>query len=537
MAFSFSTNGITAGSVASNVATFSSVPTGTTASDRIVYVNARIVSSNAQVAPSVTIDGIAATIYQFSNITGTQYFVAAYAVVPTGTTANVVMTFGANILGTVYCISWSLFGADNAPADFDQSTGSGTGSKTTTVTIPTGGAQLCGVTYTLITITSTWATSTERFDVQGGSGSASAADFSPGTGAAHGASVTPSASANNTLTSTAWGPPTIASADGAVTGTSTVAGIGNAIKPAAGAIAGVGAVAAVGRAQKNAVGALAGVGAVVGVGRALAEAVGTISATGTVSGVGLPLSVGVGAISATSVIQGISTDSAGIGAIAATGTVTGVGRSLVQAVGTISAAGIVAGGGGEIRQGVGNISATGVVAGVGRNFWSSVGTIAGVSVVDGGGSKIVNAVGTISAFSQILAYYGVDLFHPYPMDSTKIYQGTMVQPVLRAVSMAHFWSFVTIPAANAFPISPLPQPRVVTLADDDWMWIYQGEDELPRKVTLQQLRAYYYNLPIPFGRAVYGWVTYIENSDKVDYVEGTGGNPVRIDVKQFLHKP
>lgn len=201
----FSTNASTG---TSNI-TFSGVDFGTAAADRIVYVNGVIAVSGSANAFDVTIGGVLGTItgaFEGIGATGRLSF-GAWAKVPTGTSGTVVVNCSGTKLASPghELVSWSLYGAANSGANFDLLSSTGTGARNQSITVPTGGVHLAAIFTATAAITFTWANGTESRDVANSpQGAVSTAEFSPGTGASHSISATPSASAPTLMFSTSW---------------------------------------------------------------------------------------------------------------------------------------------------------------------------------------------------------------------------------------------------------------------------------------------------------------------------------------------
>jgi len=108
--------------------TFTAVPIGTAAADRLVVVG---YSSQSAVATGMTIGGVTAAkaVEESGAISGLQIW---YATVPTGTTADIVATSGGS-MGNEVIVVGTLTGVVAAP------TTATTGSDSVTITVPTGG--------------------------------------------------------------------------------------------------------------------------------------------------------------------------------------------------------------------------------------------------------------------------------------------------------------------------------------------------------------------------------------------------------------
>lgn len=143
--------------------TFSAQNLGTEASDRYIIVG--ILSRKAGATTtisSVTIGGVSATIVRqrSNNVTNTDVAGLAIALVPTGATGDVVVTFGA---GMVRC-QIGVWRADSlasaTPSDADDSIA---GDPTVALDCPAGGF-IIGVGLTAAASSASWTGITERFD-------------------------------------------------------------------------------------------------------------------------------------------------------------------------------------------------------------------------------------------------------------------------------------------------------------------------------------------------------------------------------------
>lgn len=142
--------------------TFSSQNLGTAASDRyiIVAVGARKSGATTSIS-SVTVAGITATqvIQQANNVTNTNIAGIYIAAVPTGTTGNVVVTFGA---GMVRCAIDTYRATGINPTAFD-ALASIAGNPSVALDIPANGGAI-GFGATAAATSATWTGLTERSD-------------------------------------------------------------------------------------------------------------------------------------------------------------------------------------------------------------------------------------------------------------------------------------------------------------------------------------------------------------------------------------
>jgi hypothetical protein len=107
-------NGCTSDSSDLSTYTFSSVSVGDAASDRLILVGSTAEdSSNTIVHPTFTIGGVNAVEAATTNGAYTVHTGFAIAAVPTGTTADIVLTY-AEVLTSAGICSWSLYGFSSA---------------------------------------------------------------------------------------------------------------------------------------------------------------------------------------------------------------------------------------------------------------------------------------------------------------------------------------------------------------------------------------------------------------------------------------
>lgn len=153
----------------SNVATYSSVAIGAAAANRIVVVLVGSELASASIN-SVTLGGNAMSAGTQGNF-GAVYARAFYLAYPTGTTANIVVTYGAGATSTqnhiaVYSVTGGVYSSTGA----DQSTDMDTTDRLTTgaITIASGGGFIAIAAGATDTVAKTWAEATEDLDVDAG---------------------------------------------------------------------------------------------------------------------------------------------------------------------------------------------------------------------------------------------------------------------------------------------------------------------------------------------------------------------------------
>lgn len=132
----------------SNPVTFSTLASGTAAADRISAV--ALNNGELRGTPTgVTINGVTASQVVVGTNGGSYRSTIWACSNPTGTTADVVVTFGSASAETVSCSLFSITGANSTPHDTDSAGGTGLNSISISgLTIPAGGvavfAGLCG---------------------------------------------------------------------------------------------------------------------------------------------------------------------------------------------------------------------------------------------------------------------------------------------------------------------------------------------------------------------------------------------------------
>ena len=153
--------------------TFTGESTGTAAATRISVV--ALLIDGRPTLTGVTINGITATRATSSNLTNHRCEIW-YAPNPTGTTGNVVVTFGNTTSASVAAITYSVVGASGAPSDTDAASGATVASLSLTgLTIPANGAAVIGGTNQVQGTAVTWTGATESTDFAAGSMRASGA--------------------------------------------------------------------------------------------------------------------------------------------------------------------------------------------------------------------------------------------------------------------------------------------------------------------------------------------------------------------------
>ena len=146
-----------------NVYTFSSVNLGAAASDRYIIVTAMTRKAGASTTlTSITIGGVTATIVKqvTNNVTNTDVAAIVIAAVPTGTTGDIVVTWGATMVRCAIGV-YRVTGLVSATAsDSDSSTAN---DPTVNLDCPAGGF-IIGGALTAASSSAAWTGITENFD-------------------------------------------------------------------------------------------------------------------------------------------------------------------------------------------------------------------------------------------------------------------------------------------------------------------------------------------------------------------------------------
>lgn len=156
-------------SSSSNVATYSGVSIGAAATNRIVVVLVASELASASIN-SVTLGGSSMTAGTEGNF-GAVYARAFYLLYPTGTTADIVVTYGANASNTQNHIAvYSVTGAAYSATGADQSSDMDATDRLTTgaITIASGGGFIAIAAGATDGTAKTWAEATEDLDVDAG---------------------------------------------------------------------------------------------------------------------------------------------------------------------------------------------------------------------------------------------------------------------------------------------------------------------------------------------------------------------------------
>lgn len=147
--------------------TFASQNIGAAASDRLVIVAYSSINGNGTGVgiSSVTIGGVTATIAHSS---GTNVSAGlAWALVPTGTTASIVLTFA---IGQTNCVAatYRLTGQQSSTAfDTDTPAGGATAARSASIDVPAGGCVIASAGEAAVSMT--WTGATEDQDSSNGS--------------------------------------------------------------------------------------------------------------------------------------------------------------------------------------------------------------------------------------------------------------------------------------------------------------------------------------------------------------------------------
>lgn len=350
-----------------------------------------------------TIGGVSATIVK---ITGSGQGLAS-AVVPTGTSGNIVFTYASADTAVSNGVV-ALTGAANATP----SATIAVLSSSSTINVGAGGSL---VAFALAGSAGTWTGATGlRTDTSLGA-TLSTASFDNSGGAITGRTV--SYSGGLGLVAAAF---TAAGGGGTGVGSSSGAGaavgVGQASVSAVGSSAGAGVAAGVGRAAVAAVGSTAGAGAATAVGQAGITAVASAAGAGVATGIGQAAAVAIGASAGAGVASGVgAATAASVGSAAGSGAASGVGRATAAAVGSSAGAGTASAVSGAAS--VGMAAGAGTATGVGQAIINAVGTAAGAGAATGIAPVIVSAVGQASGAATVTGRSGINPANILPSGS------------------------------------------------------------------------------------------------------------------------
>jgi hypothetical protein len=200
--------------------TFASQPIGTASATRRVIVS--ISTNSTRTISSVTIGGVSATIDATNTLSGTGHVAIASAVVPTGTTASVVVTLDSAGLGMGIGV-WTLVGA--SPTGM---VATGNGDPTNLTVTTTAGDVVIAYAFTsgVGTALFAWSVASERFeeDVYSTTTTHSGADATA-VGSSTAVSVDPSASTTVGVAAAYAAAPVGHSISGTVASVSSVSGV------------------------------------------------------------------------------------------------------------------------------------------------------------------------------------------------------------------------------------------------------------------------------------------------------------------------
>lgn len=284
-------------------------------------------------------------------------------------------------------------------------------------------------------------------------------------------------------------------------------------------------------------GQVTGFSGVFGTAKSVIGVVGVVFGNGNVNARGQSTASGRGIIASISALVGVSGSFSAQGRIASISALVGNANSFAMATGNIAAAGVLVGHAIGTGATSGSVIATSALSPTPNTLIYSIGEITSFSSLLGDSIARVGVKGEILSLSSLSAYSHLLYALPFPGDSVVVYQGSLIQPFVRAVSMAQFWSFVAVPTLQTFPISLLPVPRVSSLSDGDWILVAQGEDGLVLRCSVGQMKAYYVGDVLPPPPAVVGWVSFLEGTELVRYVQGSGGSGNVVDLNTFLQIP
>jgi hypothetical protein len=148
--------------------TFSGQSIGTASNDRVVLVTVGARQNSAITLSTVTIGGVSATQIAYAQFvgSGTEHSAIYAAKIPSGTTADIVVTFTDAALRCAIGV-FAMTGSGVAASDTDSTTSNSSGAFTASVDVPDNGSVLCAAWAGASGATS-WTLSgvTEDFDIQ-----------------------------------------------------------------------------------------------------------------------------------------------------------------------------------------------------------------------------------------------------------------------------------------------------------------------------------------------------------------------------------
>lgn len=160
---SFTYNGSANDSTDLTTYSFTSVSIGTAATNRLVFVTVTSVASGNRLISSATIGGISATVIESTPNAGASTKII-YAVVPTGTTATISITFDSTVLRCGVG-SYSIYNLKStSPVSRANGSTWTSGAISATLSVPENAIILAGVSNSTNSNTFTWTNLTSNYD-------------------------------------------------------------------------------------------------------------------------------------------------------------------------------------------------------------------------------------------------------------------------------------------------------------------------------------------------------------------------------------
>lgn len=186
--------------------TFTSADLGAAAADRVVVVNIHGRWTATPTFGGCTIAGVTASLIA-SQLNTEAGVVQVCALVPSGTSGNIVVTWTGGTISATGISTYSIYNAEgHFPASFVNQTGSSTTAVVVTLVGLAGGLALYGLSDDESTVTHSWSAANERYDtaITGFTSSQAAAEKSLVASGSFTETVTPSASSNRRHVSSIW---------------------------------------------------------------------------------------------------------------------------------------------------------------------------------------------------------------------------------------------------------------------------------------------------------------------------------------------
>lgn len=189
---------------------------------------------------------------------------------------------------------------------------------------------------------------------------------------------------------------------GTITSTSTLTGVGVALKRTAATITATSAISGIGLGLKITAGTVTATSAVSGVGRGLGIGTGTISSTSAIAAKGASTNSQKATITATSALSGAGVAyKRTVATITATSVLTGGGVAYKRTSATVTSTSALSGVGRQLRLGTSTVTATSSLTGVGVGYKITAATITATSGLSGVSSGASTGAGTVHATSSL----------------------------------------------------------------------------------------------------------------------------------------